>query len=118
MRKQAGMTIPSMLLVGLICLLLLKAAMAIVPMYWDDRMLSTVLNKMQGTTEIASNNSPKQLKKMIEERLSNNNLDISTDSAVIKVEKTGLTLDWQYERRSNWVSNIDIVVSFHHQADF
>lgn len=118
MRKQAGMTIPSMLVVGLISLLLIKAAMAVVPMYWDDRMLSTVLNKMQASTEIKTNNSPKQLMKIIDDRLSSNNLAIPTGSAIIKTEKTGLTLEWQYERRANWVSNIDIVVSFHHRVEF
>ena len=80
---------PSMLVVGIIALLLIKAAFAVVPMYWDNRMLTTVLNKMQGSTTAKSNNSPGQLKKLIEDRLSSNNLDISTDTAIIKVEKTG-----------------------------
>lgn len=118
MRKQSGMTIPSMLIVGLISLLLIKAAFAVVPMYWDDKMLSTVLNKMKTSESTKSYNSSKQLLKLIEDRLSSNNLNIPTDTAIIKVEKTGLVLDWEYERRSNWISNIDIVVRFHHQAEF
>lgn len=118
MHKQKGMTIPSMLVVGLISLLLIKAAFAVVPMYWDDKMLSTVLNKMQSSPASQSINSPKQLKGLIEDRLSSNNLNISTDTAIIQPGKTGLVLDWKYERRANWIANIDIVMSFHHQAEF
>lgn len=118
MHNQKGMTIPSMLVVGLISLLLIKAAFAVVPMYWDDKMLSTVLNKMQSSPASQSINSPKQLKGLIEDRLSSNNLNISTDTAIIQPGKSGLTLDWKYERRANWIANIDIVMSFHHQAEF
>src|SRR5690554_2702282 len=118
MRKQSGMTIPSMLIVGLISLLLIKAAFAVVPMYGDDRMLTTMLNKMQSSPAAKDSSSAKQLLKTIEERLSSNNLSIPTDNAIIRAEKAGLTLDWHYERRSNWISNIDIVVRFHQQAEF
>ncbi len=118
MRKQAGMTIPSMLVVGLVLLLLIKAAFAVVPMYWDNRMLTTVLSKMHAGTATQDIKSSKQLMHTLEERLSSNNLNIPTDTAIIRVEKTGLSLDWQYERRANWISNIDIVVSFHQQVEF
>ena len=81
-------------------------------------LFRSVLSKMETSEQVKTNNSPKQLKAIIEERLSSNNLAIPTDTLVINVEKTGLTLDWQYERRSNWISNIDIVVSFQQRAEF
>lgn len=118
MRKQAGMTLPSMLLFGLVGLLLLKAAFAVVPMYWDDKMLTTVLSKMQTSSATKDNNSARKLLGLIERRLDENNLSIPTDNAIIKANKSGLTLDWQYERRANWISNIDIVVRFNQQAEF
>src|SRR5690554_4987891 len=118
MHNQKGMTIPSMLVVGLISLLLIKAAFAVVPMYWDDKMLSTVLNKMQSSPASQSINSPKQLKGLIEDRLSSNNLNISAKSGIIQPVKDRLVLDWKYESRGNWNTNNDIVRSFHHQAEF
>lgn len=118
MKKQAGMTIPSMLVLAVVGIILVKAGMAIVPMYWDDRMLGTVLNRMQQTPDERQTN-PKALLKLIEERLSSNNLKIPTDTAKITTTAGGgLALDWEYERRDNWLGSVDIVVRFKQTKEF
>lgn len=117
MKKQQGMTIPSLLVVGLIGILLVKAAFAVVPMYWDDRMLTTVLNKLAESRDERTQ-SPQALKKVIGERLSSNHLAIPMDKLDIGQTDGRLVMKWDYERRANWIGNIDVVARFHQQKEF
>lgn len=117
MHKQAGLTLPSMLVVGLVALLLIKAAITVVPMYWDNRMLSTLMNNMESTTDLPA--TAQGLVKQIDDMLGRNNLPIPTTDAKVKAHSTGgFSLDWDYERRGNWFGNVDIVVRFNQTREF
>lgn len=117
MKKQQGMTLPSLLVVGLIGILLIKAAFAVVPMYWDNRMLTTVLNKLEQTPDERTQ-TPQTLRKLLGERISSNNLAIPMDELDIGQADGRLIMKWDYERRANWIGNIDVVARFHQQKEF
>lgn len=107
-----------MLVVGLVGLLIIKAGIALVPVYWDDRMLNTVLKKTQETPEYSGLNA-KELVSLVEGLLQRNNLEIPTDDLEVKLNSSQtLELNWPYERRANWIGNIDLVVKFQHQKEF
>ncbi|WP_430459609.1 DUF4845 domain-containing protein [Thalassolituus sp. LLYu03] len=118
MRYQKGMSFSSVAALVALAAVLLKAAFTLVPMYWDNKMVSTILDTMVENGEIKDDTKPGQLKKLIEHRLSSNNLNISVAELKITEEKRGLTIDWPYEVRGTWIGEIDLVVRFHQHKEF
>ncbi len=118
MRRQRGMSFVSVLVVVFIVIIFVKAAITLVPMYWQNQMLTTIIDKMHESGEISSDTRPNQLKKLLEERLSKNDIQMAFDNLAIHASHRGLTLDWPYEQRGPLFGDIDMVVRFHQQKDF
>ncbi len=118
MRRQRGMSFVSVLVVVFIAIIFVKAAITLVPMYWQNQMLTTIIDKMHESGDIKSDTRPNQLKKLLEERLSQNDLRMAFDDLTIHTSSRGLTLDWPYEQRGTLFGDIDLIVRFHQQKDF
>lgn len=118
MRRQSGMSFTSVAVLIVVILLVVKTAITLIPMFWDNRMLTTVLNSMQQSREVNSETSVKQFKTLLEKRLDMNGLRLSYDDMEIRKTSQGLMLNWSYEARRNWLGNIDMVARFHQQKDF
>ncbi len=118
MRRQRGMSFVSVLVVVFIAIIFVKAAITLVPMYWQNQMLTTIIDKMHESGDIKSDTRPNQLKKLLEDRLSKNNLRMAFDDLTINASSRGLTLDWPYEQRGTLFGDIDLIVRFHQQKDF
>ena len=118
MRNQKGMTFASMAAVLALIALLGKAAFTLVPMYWDDKMIGTIMNKMQESGEVRETTKPSELKRLIQQRLYSNDLTIDLSQLKISEEKRGLVVDWPYEARGTWIGEIDLVVRFHQYKEF
>ncbi|MCD8530347.1 MAG: DUF4845 domain-containing protein [Saccharospirillaceae bacterium] len=118
MRRQRGMSFVSAMVVVFIAVIFVKAAITLVPMYWQNQMLTTIINKMYESGEIKSDTRPNQLKKLLEERLSKNDIQMAFDELTIHVGNRGLILDWPYEQRGTLFGNIDLVVRFQQHKDF
>jgi len=87
-------------------------------MYWQNQMLTTIINTMYESGDVKSDTRPNQLKKLLEERLSKNDIRMAFDDLNIHTSNRGLTLDWPYEQRGTLFGNIDLVVRFYQQKDF
>jgi len=118
MRRQRGMSFISVLVVVFIAIVFVKAAITLVPMYWQNQMLTTIINTMYESGDVKSDTRPNQLKKLLEERLSKNDIRMAFDDLNIHTSNRGLTLDWPYEQRGTLFGNIDLVVRFYQQTDF
>lgn len=118
MRNQKGMSLSSTAAVLALIALLGKAAFTLVPMYWDNKMITTVLNKMDEAGEVRETTKPGQLRKLLEERLRSNNMRIDLSQLKITEDKRGLVVDWPYEARGTWIGEIDLVVRFHQYKEF
>lgn len=117
MNKQTGMTLPSMVVALALAGLLIKAAIALVPMFWDDRMLTTVLSKMEQNDQYSDLNAP-DLADAVAALVQRNQLAIPThDLSVRPIAGDALELSWEYERRATWIGNIDFVVKFQHHKE-
>lgn len=117
MRKQSGITVPSALIIAILGILFIKAVISLVPVYWDDRMITTVLGQLKDSPEFKKN-SVNDMYREVERLLSRNNLKVSTENLeIILLDSNSVTIEWEYERRIGWVGNIDFVVTFKHQEE-
>lgn len=98
--------------------LLLKAAFTLIPMYWDNKMVGTILDNMYNSPELRVESSPKKLRTLLLDRLQDNDLDIPVDALIIRAQGKGLVLEWEYERRGTWLGSVDLIVRFHQHKDF
>jgi hypothetical protein len=118
MRRQSGMSFSSVVALVALIALLIKAAIAIVPMYWDNKMLTTVLDTMAESGEVTIDSKPNKVKQLLEQRMLRNGLRMNFEQLTIQPHKHALVLDWPYEVRGTWLANIDLVVRFHQHKEF
>ncbi len=114
-RNQHGMTTATTLLLILIGIILLRAVMVIVPIYFDDTEIGIVLDNMQESGKVNVRSSERSVKDELERRLRNNNIQVTTDKLIVKRDRNTLTIDWTYENRGHFLANIDFVLTFQHQ---
>lgn len=118
MKQQQGASLVT-LLVGLtLFLLLARVAVAVVPMYLDDGIVSTMVSNFKDNERVNAKTSKRELKAMIEQGLRSSNVSADISKLNITKQKGRLILDWPYERRENIIGNLDIVLRFEHQAIF
>ena len=118
MQKQRGMSMVSVLAILVGVALLLKAAFGLFSIYWDHKMISTVLEKMHSNPDERSEVRPAQLKRIIQERLDSNNIDVDMSGLTFRPAQNGVQLDWQYEMRRTWLGNVELVVTFNQNQEF
>ena len=114
-RNQHGMTTATTLLLILIGIILLRAVMVIVPIYFDDTEIGIVLDNMEESGKVNARSSERSVKDELERRLRNNNIQVTTDKLIVKRDRNTLTIDWTYENRGHFLANIDFVLTFQHQ---
>lgn len=118
MRQQRGMSMISLLTVLVGVGLLLKAGLSLMPMYWEHQMITTILDNMYGAPEVRAETRPSALKRIIEERLAENDILMDLSGLTLRSQQRGIELEWEYELRRNWLGNVDLVVSFSQYKDF
>ena len=114
-RNQHGMTTATALLLILIGIILLRAVMVIVPIYFDDTEVGIVLDNMEESGKVDARSSERSVRDELERRLRNNNIQVTTDKLIVKRDRNTLTIDWTYENRGHFLANIDFVLTFQHQ---
>jgi hypothetical protein len=113
--NQHGMTTATALLLILIGIVLLRAVMVIVPIYFDDTEVGIVLDNMEESGKVNARTSERSVRDELERRLRNNNIQVTTDKLLVKRDRNTLTIDWTYENRGHFLANIDFVLTFQHQ---
>lgn len=114
-QNQHGMTTATALLLILIGIVLLRAVMVIVPIYFDDTEVGIVLDNMEESGKVNVRTSERSVRDELERRLRNNNIQVTTDKLLVKRDRNTLTIDWTYENRGHFLANIDFVLTFQHQ---
>lgn len=114
-QNQHGMTTATALLLILIGIVLLRAVMVIVPIYFDDTEVGIVLDNMEESGKVTARTSERSVLDELERRLRNNNIQVTTDKLLVKRDRNTLTIDWTYENRGHFLANIDFVLTFQHQ---
>lgn len=118
LKKQQGFSGITMMIMAFLGFLLIKAGIALVPMYFDHQMLKTALDSFDKSLELQENPSEGLLKELVEKSLKHNNLSISTEGLDIQQVNGALVLNWQYERRDTWLGSVDLVASFQYSKEY
>lgn len=120
MHKQQGLSGISMLVLLFIGGLLIKAGIALVPMYWDDRMVKTILGGLERSEDVTSRDdrSDDSLEDLFVERLKSNHLELATEGLAVEEIGGQIVLTFNYERRDSWFGNISLVTHFQHRKEY
>lgn len=118
MKKQSGVSFVTVLLIVTLIGIFAKAGIAIIPMYWEDKLLGKIFENVHDSGEVDSKTRQRELKGIIEARMRSNQMNIPTDNMVVTRIQGGLLLKWDYEVRSGFFANIDLVGRFHHEEEF
>lgn len=117
MRKsQQGASYITILLVIMVFAFVAKAAVAIWPSYWDDRVINDQIEQLM--QESSSDITPSKFENQMSQRLDMNNIrDLKfKDIATVSTEN-GLTVTKKYEVRTPFFMNIDLVQTFEKSFD-
>lgn len=118
MHQQRGMSMISLLAVLVVAAVMLKAVFSLMPMYWEHQMITTVLNNMYNAPEVRAEMRPATLKRILEERLSSNDIVVDMSGLSLRPMQRGIELQWDYEMRRTWLGSVDLVVRFSQYKDF
>jgi|TARA_B110000211_G_C13833302_1_gene444525 hypothetical protein len=115
--KQTGASLISIFAFLVLLIFSLNFVVRIFSLHWDDRVLVSILDDLPQV--INSESSPKEVRKLLDNRLDINRLrSISTNELVITKHKGQLKLVWNYERREHVMSNVDIALTFNHEYSY
>lgn len=114
-QHQQGMTNVGILLTILGVLIIFRAAMVLLPLYFDDTEVGIILDNVEAAGTITTRSSDKVIKSELERRLSNNGINITTDGVRVSRTRDSLTIVWEYENRGHFLANIDFVLTFQRQ---
>lgn len=118
MRRQSGMSFTSMAVLLVVVVIVVKTAMTLVPMFWDNRILTTILNSMAESRDINADMTKKQFEAVLNRHLNMNDLELPLNGLEISKHNGTLTLDWSYEARRNWIGPVDMAVRFNQHKEF
>jgi len=117
MKRQDGASALTVLVMVLFFGSLLTLVIKLGPVYLDDITIQEALESLEGT-EGLSRMGPAEVRRLINKRLSVNNVR-GFDAKSITVEKDGelVVIKVDYEVRNNIFKNVDTVVHFKHEYE-
>lgn len=117
MRKsQQGASYLAILFGVILFALAVKAAVAIWPAYWDDRVIDNQIEELIQNS--ASDITPAKFDMQMDQRLDMNNIRDLRFKDIAKVTtNNGLNVSKKYEIRKPFLLNIDLVLKFEKNFD-
>lgn len=117
MRKsQQGASYLAILFGVILFALAVKAAVAILPAYWDDRVIDSQIEEL--IQKSASDITPAKFDMQMDQRLDMNNIRDLRFKDIAKVTtNNGLNVSKKYEIRKPFLLNIDLVLTFEKNFD-
>lgn len=116
-KRQAGASAWSIMMLVVILAANGLAAMKIVPLYMDNATVKTVVESMAEPLK-KEQMSKKKIRDTILQKLRINNIrDLDPDSITIKEVVGTVTVTIEYEARRNLFSNLDAVVTFKNSVE-
>ena len=117
MRKsQQGASYLAILFGVILFALAVKAAVAIWPAYWDDRVIDSQIEELIQNS--ASDITPAKFDMQMDQRLDMNNIRDLRYKDIAKVTtNNGLNVSKKYEIRKPFLLNIDLVLTFEKNFD-
>ncbi|WP_130803028.1 DUF4845 domain-containing protein [Acinetobacter ihumii] len=117
MRKsQQGASYLAILFGVVLFALAVKAAVALWPAYWDDRVINNQIEELVKNSP--SDITPSKFDTQMDQRLQMNNIrDLNFKDIVKVTTNNGLNVSKKYEIRKPFLFNIDLVLTFEKNFD-
>ena len=114
-RNQKGMTLASMAMLGMLIGFVAYFGFMLYGPVYDDLSVKTVVENLASDSK-AKGASAKVVRGLIQKRLSVNRVDLDKKDIVIEKTKEGMSVVINYEKRVEFISNVDLVASFSHST--
>lgn len=117
MRKaQQGVSVIGVLLAVILFAIVAKAALAIWPAYWDDRVINKEIEDVLKNNPITMKSF--EFESKVDQQLSMNNIRDLKIKDITQVQNAGgLEVKKKYEVRKPFLLNIDLVLTFEKDFD-
>ena len=119
-REQAGITMYGIMFVLIVIGFMATAAIKLGPHYIDNNVVKNALNDIKANyantdmQNVSDNEIKGKLNKYFEVNMVDDEI---ARSAKVTREKQKVTLSLNYEIRTNFISNIDVVLVFNNEVD-
>ena len=114
--KQQGLLALGLLLVLAIGGFFLTIATRVGPLFLDNSFVNAALQSLEN--ESVHTLTDRQIRRKLSDYFTVNNVrDVSVKDLVIERKKTATTVRLDYERRINFLANVDVVVVFENVYD-
>ncbi len=115
-QQQQGLSALSLLLVLAIGGFFLTIVMKVAPLYLDNSFVNAALQSLEN--EAIHTLTDREIRRKLENYFAVNNVrDVNTRDTVIKRNKASTIIRLDYERRINFLANVDVVVIFTNKYD-
>lgn len=102
------------LLLGFIFLLCL---LRIMPIYLDNFTLNRIIGNMDGSSQI-QNASVREVRDAFSRRLQVDNIEgLDVRDVDIQIDQGVATMTFTYERRTPFIGNMDVIITFDHEHE-
>ena len=116
LKKQQGMSLLSGLVLLAVVGFFLTAAFKVGPLYLDNSFVSAAIASLQN--EDVHNMSDRDIRQKLNAQFDMNNVrDIDKSLIEVVRERTRTQVTLNYEKRTNFMGNVDIVVVFNNSYD-
>ncbi len=117
MRAQKGSSLLTMLCFVVLGIILLLSLLRILPIYLDNFTLNRVITNMDGSSQIKGA-SAREIRDALSRRLQIDNIEgLDVREIDIQVERDRATMTFTYERRSPFIGNIEVIITFDHEHE-
>lgn len=115
-RAQRGLSYWGVMFGVILFVIVIKAATATWPVYWDNRIVNEIITERLKTVD--SNTSPELFKNGVDEQFAINNIrDLKFKDMAQIYSEGGLVVEVDYEVRRPFIGNVDLVISFKKKFD-
>lgn len=117
LQRGSSSSYMSFILGVILCCIILKITTALMPAYFDDRMIDDQIK--QAVLASKADTQPANFIANMEQRLSMNNVRDVKFADIAKVQQTGsgIVVYKKYEVRKNFVLNVDLAMTFEKKID-
>ncbi|WP_020405557.1 DUF4845 domain-containing protein [Hahella ganghwensis] len=116
-KKQTGASMYVTMLWILIGVSVIYLALKITPIYLDNYTIASALDGLKRETNLAKLTNQEILKRLDKHLVINNVRNFNKENVEIVREKTSVSINIDYEVRTNIIKNIDAVVSFENRLE-
>ncbi|WP_221799081.1 DUF4845 domain-containing protein [Oceanobacter mangrovi] len=118
MKRQSGMSVNAVLVLLVLVGFGAKVFVSLMPMYFDYQMMKQVIDTLHESNTFTERTTERDVRKVMEQRVSANNLEIPLDNLKVDRSKGVLKVSLDYEVKAHFIANLSFVGEFSFHEEF